>query len=341
MTKATELAQLGGLVNVTGSGTATKVGIGTTVDITGGIAIKGVQVISAAGVWQGSTAGIQGAQGTTGTQGTTGIQGATGAQGTQGATGSQGTTGTQGATGTQGTQGASGPSTTINASDDTTDTSLFPVMVTAAGSNQTAQVAVTRNFAYNASTGTLLLGTQTAAGSASLQVLKSSGDAFLVRNGVTNYEGFLIQNSSGFTDILATSGGSTSRPAMRFFTNDTARMQIALNGQRSSVLASGSTLYLAYDCRAWVNFNGSSAAIRASGNVSSITKHGTGDYTVNFTNAMPDADYAFNANGYTSKTYNENDVNIVRSTTQIRMSARESTNAAYTDPAQISVVIVR
>jgi hypothetical protein len=33
--------------------------------------------------------------------------------------------------------------------------------------------------------------------------------------------------------------------------------------------------------------------IRASGNVSSIADNGTGDYTVNFTTAMPDANYAF------------------------------------------------
>ena len=46
-------------------------------------------------------------------------------------------------------------------------------------------------------------------------------------------------------------------------------------------------------CRAWVNFNGTSTvAIRASFNVTSITDNGTGDYTVNFTNAMPDANYA-------------------------------------------------
>jgi hypothetical protein len=45
-------------------------------------------------------------------------------------------------------------------------------------------------------------------------------------------------------------------------------------------------------CRAWVNFNGiGTVAIRASFNVSSITDNGTGDYTVNFTNAMPDANY--------------------------------------------------
>ena len=52
----------------------------------------------------------------------------------------------------------------------------------------------------------------------------------------------------------------------------------------------------AYGCRAWVNFNGTgTVAIRASGNVSSITDNGTGDYTVNFTTAMPDANYAVNA----------------------------------------------
>jgi hypothetical protein len=48
-----------------------------------------------------------------------------------------------------------------------------------------------------------------------------------------------------------------------------------------------------YPCRAWVNFNGTgTVAIRASGNVTSITDNGTGDYTVNFTTALPDANYA-------------------------------------------------
>ena len=48
-----------------------------------------------------------------------------------------------------------------------------------------------------------------------------------------------------------------------------------------------------YMARAWVNFNGTgTVAIRASGNVSSITDNGTGDYTVNFTTAIVDANYA-------------------------------------------------
>ena len=46
-------------------------------------------------------------------------------------------------------------------------------------------------------------------------------------------------------------------------------------------------------CRAWVNFNGTgTVAIRASFNVSSITDNGTGSYTLNFTTALSDANYA-------------------------------------------------
>jgi hypothetical protein len=60
-----------------------------------------------------------------------------------------------------------------------------------------------------------------------------------------------------------------------------------------------------YACRAWVNFdgtrneadtgaatNGANVKIRASGNVSSVLKNGTGDFTITFTTAMPDANYA-------------------------------------------------
>jgi hypothetical protein len=47
--------------------------------------------------------------------------------------------------------------------------------------------------------------------------------------------------------------------------------------------------------KAWVNFDGTGTlAIRGSFNVSSITDNGTGDYTVNFTTAMPNANYAAN-----------------------------------------------
>ena len=62
------------------------------------------------------------------------------------------------------------------------------------------------------------------------------------------------------------------------------------NLQANSGYGSVATGYL---CRAWVNFNGTgTVAIRASGNVTSITDNGTGDYTVNFTTAMPDVNYS-------------------------------------------------
>ena len=51
-------------------------------------------------------------------------------------------------------------------------------------------------------------------------------------------------------------------------------------------------------CRAWVNFNGTgTVAIRGGGNVSSVTDNGVGDYTVNFTTAMQDANYAMSGSG--------------------------------------------
>ena len=74
--------------------------------------------------------------------------------------------------------------------------------------------------------------------------------------------------------------------------------------------------------KAWVNFNGTgTVAIRAAFNVSSITDNGTGDYTINFTNAMPDVNYAtlldsitvFNgtAGSYSSSGYLTGSVRII------------------------------
>jgi hypothetical protein len=67
-------------------------------------------------------------------------------------------------------------------------------------------------------------------------------------------------------------------------TANSAQVMVALNASGSAPI---------YACRAWVNFNGTgTVAIRASGNVSSITDNGTGNYTVNFTTAIEDANYS-------------------------------------------------
>ena len=73
----------------------------------------------------------------------------------------------------------------------------------------------------------------------------------------------------------------------------TERVRVSQDGTFSFNSGYGSAA-TAYGCRAWVNFNGTgTVAIRASGNVTSITDFATGDYQVNMTNAMPDANYAF------------------------------------------------
>jgi len=74
-----------------------------------------------------------------------------------------------------------------------------------------------------------------------------------------------------------------------------AKLNLTANSQeiKDALNAGGSAPI--YAARAWVNFNGQgTVAIRASGNVSSITDNGTGDYTVNFSTAMPDANYSTN-----------------------------------------------
>ena len=99
----------------------------------------------------------------------------------------------------------------------------------------------------------------------------------------------------------------------------------------------------AYGCRAWVNFNGTgTVAIRASGNVSSITDNGTGDYTVNFTNAMPDADYVFvmsqgGGNNYIARTREDA---TARTTSAVRFITLSASFGAA-DPIQVNVAIVR
>ena len=48
-----------------------------------------------------------------------------------------------------------------------------------------------------------------------------------------------------------------------------------------------------YACRAWVKFSGNNGEVFANGNVSSVTENVVGDYTINFTEAMEDIEYAF------------------------------------------------
>jgi hypothetical protein len=84
--------------------------------------------------------------------------------------------------------------------------------------------------------------------------------------------------------------------------------------------------------KAWVNFNGiGTVAIRASYNVSSITDNGTGNYTVNFTTAMPDANYTLvcsaTNNGYNTGTFHASPTSTF-TTTAVQVFATGISGAA-------------
>ena len=105
----------------------------------------------------------------------------------------------------------------------------------------------------------------------------------------------LVQSADLSGEINIQSNGTTVLGVTSTGTSVTGTQSVSGNLSFNSGYGSSA---VAYGCRAWVNFNGTGTpAIRGSGNVSSITDNGTGDYTVNFTTAMPDANYGYALSG--------------------------------------------
>jgi hypothetical protein len=99
-------------------------------------------------------------------------------------------------------------------------------------------------------------------------------------------------------------------------------------------------------CKAWVNFNGTgTVAIRASYNVSSITDNGTGDYTVNFTTAMPDANFSavVGIGGDSTSAGNGAWAQRIRSrtTSDVRLWTVRPDNGGLVDSSDVNVAIFR
>ena len=90
--------------------------------------------------------------------------------------------------------------------------------------------------------------------------------------------------------------------------------------------------------KAWVNFNGTGVvAIRAAFNVASITDNGVGDYTVNFTSALPDANFA--AVGTPSDTSGAYGFRVISlTTTSVRV---QSTTTGNVDAGTVGLAVFR
>ena len=132
----------------------------------------------------------------------------------------------------------------------------------------------------------------------------------------------------------------------------------ALNVQSLTVdnnlTVNGNVQYLAkpaYFARAWVNFKGTgTVSIRESGNVSSVTDLGTGDYRVNFSTAMTDANYSMHFGGSPTNgrflvnwagTINNGSNAVVNSTSNCRIAMIDGGSGSRSDSTNNYVSIFR
>jgi len=134
-----------------------------------------------------------------------------------------------------------------------------------------------------------------------------SGTAtFTIESPATNTDRTLVLPDAAGTVIVGTqpAGDIVGTTATQTLTNKTLTSPtLTTPNINSAQVATVSGTAPIFMCRAWCNFNGTgTVAIRASGNVSSITDNGTGDYTVNFTTAMPDNNYCVSGTGARSST---------------------------------------
>ena len=118
---------------------------------------------------------------------------------------------------------------------------------------------------------------------------------------------------------------------------------LALNGIEATNAANAPGEPPRFFPRAWVNFNGTgTVAIRASGNVSSVTDLGVGLYRVNFTTAKPDADYAVIVSSKEDPGVASPAPFIVaQTTTDVTVDIRRSTTGVSFDPSIVCVTVFR
>jgi len=188
----------------------------------------------------------------------------------------------------------------------------------------------------------------------SVSVVSANGLAGTVANATTTPA---ITLSTSVTGLLK--GNGTAISAAIANTDYQSPITLTTTGVSGAATLISNTLnipqYASSGASAWVNFNGvTTASIRASFNVSSVTRNATGDYTVNFSSAFADSNYAAIATaiarggsgspstndsiGYGSASTN-NAVGTY-STTSVQFYVQNSSGTAF-DSSIVSVAIFR
>ena len=208
---------------------------------------------------------------------------------------------------------------------------------------------------YTSFSGVLVIG---GVGNSLLAQSGVSAQVDLTNNAVYN-AGYKYAISDYATEYIQTAGAHTLRTAPSGTAGNSITWTNQMNVTNAGLLQFNSgygSAATAYGCRAWVNFNGTgTVAIRASGNVSSITDNGTADYTVNFTTALADANYG--VTGIAQNTLNTNVIfnsfvgiypTVAPTTSALRLRVVDTINSASTsvevsqsDPTIVCVAVFR
>jgi hypothetical protein len=103
----------------------------------------------------------------------------------------------------------------------------------------------------------------------------------------------------------------------------------------------------AYGCRAWVIFAGASGTVAGSGNVTSVSRAAAGNYTINFTTAMPNTNYCItgvssgSSTGSTSISAAGASGDFGRSTGSVQVFSVDASGNANVDAVTVCVAIFR
>ena len=144
-----------------------------------------------------------------------------------------------------------------------------------------------------------------------------------------------IDTVSGTSNL--TIGGANNTGSTTIKTNNTDAVTID-NSQNLKFNSGFGSVATGYAVRAWVNFDGTGTpSISASGNVSSITDNGVGEFGINFTTAMPDTNYVCTAQTVLG---NENPTATPNTTSQSNFRAR-TTAGTNVDRTTNQAIIVR
>lgn len=184
-------------------------------------------------------------------------------------------------------------------------------------------------------------------GAGTVAAFANSGTTTAQIVNVGSYASFSVNSGSGVyfdsTGALPTDGtGSQENNSKNLGSASYAWKDAYLTGELYLNAGYGSAAKV-YGCRAWVSVDGTTSTIRESGNVSSLTDRGTGKFTVNFTTAFPDANYAAGVSASIGGADNNNRSASLApaSTSSAYLNCWQDTSAVFSDLPQLHAVIFR